>query len=166
MSPALFEVGRIGRPHGVRGHLLVSLLTDRVERVAPGAKLRAGEHTWLTVVGARPQGKKWIVEFEGIGTRNAAEPLVNSVLSAEPLADLDLDPDALWVHQLIGSRIVDDQGVDRGTCVTVLDNPAHAILELDTGWLVPIVFVTGTKNSDEPDGPRTVFIKPPDGLFD
>jgi len=40
----------------------------------------------------------------------------------------------------------------------VLANPAHDILELDTGWLVPVVFVQGLVDGQ-------VLVDAPDGLF-
>ena len=155
----LREVGRIGRAHGVRGDLYVTLITDRVDRIAPGARLLAGSH-WLTVADSRPQHgeQRWLVHFEGISDRTAAEKLTNAILRAESLPDGDRD-DALWVHELIGSRVVDQQGIDRGECVAVVDNPAHDLLELDTGALVPVIFVVTCR-----DGVTTV--DPPEGLFD
>jgi len=67
--------------------------------------------------------------------------------------------DGLYVHDLIGSEVVDTHGTVLGTCTSVLANPAHDILELDSGALVPVIFVTGII-----DG--VVTIDPPDGLFD
>lgn len=156
----MLEVGRVGRAHGVRGAVHVTLGTDRVERVERGARLFDGT-AWLTVESSRPvpghSGRfdTWIVQFDGVGDRNAAEALTGRTLSAEPI---DVD-DALWVHELIGSRVVDADGVERGTCVAVIDNPAHDILELDTGHLVPVVFVVERR-----DG--VVHVATPDGLFD
>lgn len=152
----LREVGRIGRAHGVNGQVYVSLLTDRVERLAPGARLLAGDQ-WLTVAESRQQQQRWLVRFEGLVDRTAAERLTNSTLMAEPLTDDD--DDALWVHDLIGSKVVDQHGVDRGTCVAVIDNPAHDMMELDSGALVPVTFVVDCR-----DGIATVDT--PEGLFD
>ncbi len=137
--------------------MYVSLITDRVERLSPGARLLAGS-AWLTVTESREQhGQRWLVRFDGVDDRTAAEKLTNSILLAEPLVD-DLD-DALWVHELIGSRVVDRHGVDRGTCVAVVDNPAHDILELDSGALVPVTFVVTCSGG-------ITTIDPPEGLFD
>jgi 16S rRNA processing protein RimM len=147
----LREVGRIGRAHGVRGDVYVVLITDRVERIAPGARLLAGSH-WLTVVESRQQQQRWLVHFEGVGDRTAAEKLTNSVLLAEPIEDDE--GDGLWVHDLIGSRVVDQRGVDRGMCVAVLDK-----LELDNGALVPVTFVLTCSGG-------VTTIDPPEGLFD
>ena len=156
-TDGLREVGRIGRAHGVTGQLYVSLITDRVERLAPGARLLSGSQ-WLTVAESRPQQHRWLVRFEGVVDRTAAEKLTNSVLLAEPLTEVD-DDDALWVHELIGSRVVDQHGIERGTCIAVIDNPAHDILELDTGALIPVIFVVSCSNG-------LTVVDPPDGLFD
>ena len=156
-TEALREVGRIGRAHGVQGELYVTLITDRVARLAPGARLLAGAQ-WLTVAESRQQQQRWLVRFVGVVDRTAAEKLTNAVLQAEPI-DVDGDDDALWVHELIGSRVVDQQGVGRGTCVAVIDNPAHDILELDSGALIPVIFIVSCR-----DG--VAIIDPPDGLFD
>jgi 16S rRNA processing protein RimM len=155
-TDALREVGRIGRAHGVHGEVYVVLITDRVERLALGARLLAGSQ-WLTVVESRQQQHRWLVRFEGIDDRTAAEKLTSRVLLAESMID-DSD-DALWVHELIGSRVFDQEGVDRGTCIAVIDNPAHDILELDTGALIPVTFVVSCH-----DG--LTKVDPPAGLFD
>jgi 16S rRNA processing protein RimM len=156
-TDGLREVGRIGRAHGVQGAVYVSLITDRLERLAPGARLLAGSQ-WLTVAESRQQQRRWLVRFDGVDDRTAAEKLTNTTLQAQPLDDQD-DDDALWVHELIGSRVVDQEGIERGTCIAVIDNPAHDILELDTGALIPVIFVISCR-----DGVAT--IDPPDGLFD
>jgi 16S rRNA processing protein RimM len=157
-TDSLREVGRIGRAHGVHGELYVSLITDRFERIAPGARLLAGSH-WLTVVESRQQQQRWLVRFEGIDDRTAAEKLTNTTLQATPLPSDDADDDALWVHDLIGSRVVDESGVERGICTAVIDNPAHDILELDTGFLIPVTFVVSCCQG-------ITTIDPPEGLFD
>ena len=155
MTERLLEVGRIGRPHGVRGEVYVDLITDRAERLAVGARLRAGEQ-WLTVAAARPAGARWLVQFTGCADRNAAELLANTDLFAEALPD---PTDGLYVHQLIGAQVVGPSGQQFGRCVAVVANPAHDLLELEDGSLVPTVFITSSH-----DG--TVVIDPPEGLFD
>lgn len=154
----MLEVGRIGRPHGVRGDVFVDLTTDRTERVAVGARLLAGDR-WFTITGSHRSGHRWRVHLDGIDDRAAAEAMTGTVLRAEPIDD----PDALWVHHLIGATVVETDGTPRGRCVSVLDNPAADILELDTGALVPANFVTAADRTDEG---IVVTIDPPDGLFD
>ncbi len=85
-----------------------------------------------------------------------AEALRDTPLSAPPL----VDPDALWVHDLIGSAVQDVDGVELGTVVGVEANPASDLLVLDGGGLIPLRFVTGSV----PGALVTVDI--PDGLLD
>jgi len=154
-EPGLLEVGRTGRPHGVRGDIYVDLITDRTERLAVGARLQA-KGRWLTVETARRAGTRWLVHFEGVPDRTAAEGLVNLVLLAEPLP---APADGLYVADLIGAEVVGTDGTVFGRCTAVVANPAHDLLELDSGALVPIVFVVSTE-------PGRVVIDPPEGLFD
>lgn len=154
--PGHLEVGRIGKPHGVRGDLFVSLTSDLTERHAPGARfiiVEAGHLRELVVTSSRPQQNRWVVHFEGIDDRNAAEKLTNRFLYAEPI---DSD-EALWVHELIGSVVVDKSGQRWGRCTGVISNPAHDILEIDGSVLVPVPFVLSCI-----DG--VTVIDPPEGL--
>ncbi|MBK5223822.1 MAG: 16S rRNA processing protein RimM [Acidimicrobiia bacterium] len=148
------EVGRIGKAHGLRGEVMVVLTTNRPERVAAGAVLHDG-HQDLVVVASRPHLNGHIVVFEGVVTREAAEVIRGRPLSAEALDD----PDELWVHELVGCEVVEADGTVRGTVEMVQVNPASDLLVLDTGALVPLVFVTGRATG-------RVTIDPPDGLFD
>jgi 16S rRNA processing protein RimM len=150
----LLEVGRIAKPHGVRGEVVVDLVTDRLERLAPGSEL-ATDRGPLVVVAARPHQHRWIVQFEGVDDRVAAERLAGVVLRAEPIDD----PDVLWVHELIGATVVERDGTERGEVVAVVPNPAHDLLELASGALVPVVFVVSC------EGGR-ILVDPPEGLFD
>ncbi|MGA1076586.1 MAG: ribosome maturation factor RimM [Ilumatobacteraceae bacterium] len=101
----LLEVGRVGRPHGIRGDVFVDLITDRVERVAVGSRLSIGDR-WLTVEQSAPANRRWRVHFAGIDDRAAAERLTGTALFAEPIDD----PDVLWVPELIGASVVASAG--------------------------------------------------------
>jgi 16S rRNA processing protein RimM len=153
VPPGLLEVGRIGRAHGVRGEVYVSLSTDRADRLAPGSILQTSGKP-LTVVSAKAANDRWLVWFEGVADRTAAERLTGTALMAAPVDD----PEALWVHDLIGAAVVETDGTERGTCIAVIANPAHDILELDSGALVPVIFVVSSAAG-------VITIDPPDGLF-
>ena len=159
----LVEVGRVIKPHGLRGQVVVDLITDRDERVGPDAQLQSDVGT-LVVATARRLPRKaghtprnqWVVAFEGYEGREAVEGLRGLVLRAPPIED----PDEMWVDDLVGAEVVlSATGATVGTCVAVVANPASDLLELDGGALVPVVFVTE-------HGPGRVVIDPPEGLFD
>ena len=152
----MLEVGRVKKAHGLRGEVIVALITDRAERVAPGSLLVAGERT-LEVEASRPHQKHFIVSFAGVVSREDAEALQGTTLQAEPLDD----PDELWVHDLIGAPV---EGASTVLTVGVIDavqaNPASDLLVLDNGALVPVLFVVERRD----DG--VVVIDPPEGLLD
>ena len=150
----LLEIGTIGRAHGTSGEVVVRLITNRVERLNPGSTLVSplGD---LVVAAARPHQDRWLVKFGGIETRTEAESLRGLILQAPPLDDAD----GLWVHELIGSTVQEFDGTERGTVVAVVANPASDLLELDSGHLIPLTFVTEFEA-------KLVTVEVPDGLFD
>jgi 16S rRNA processing protein RimM len=139
----------------VRGDVVIDLITDRTERLAPGSVLQSDRGPF-EVIAARPHQGKWIVQLKGMVDRAQVEDLRGLVLRAEPIAD---DEGALWVHELIGSEVTLADGTIVGTVAEVEANPASDLLVLGDGRLVPIVFVTTTE-------PGRVTIDPPDGLLD
>jgi 16S rRNA processing protein RimM len=147
----LLEVGRIAKAHGIRGEVFVVLTTDRLERVEPGAVLQTKRGP-LTVEASRPHQHGFIVQFEGVLSRNGAEELHGLVLLAAPLDD----GDAVWVHELIGAAVVDVHGTALGTVQSVEDNPAADLLVLESGALIPMTFVVssavGVVTVDLPEG--------------
>ena len=105
-------VGRITKAHGLRGEVVVDLLSSEAEvRLAPGAVLSSDRGVTVEVVAARPHQGKWLVAFDGVVGREAAEALRGVELHGEPIDD----PDALWVHDLVGARVVEVDGTERGT---------------------------------------------------
>lgn len=167
-SDDLLEVGRIERVHGLRGEVVVGLVTNMVgQRTAAGAELFA-DGQWLTIRSARPHKNKWLVSFDGVSSREAAEAIRGRTLSARPLDSSDLDGvDAdqfntevvAYVHELIGLRLVDQHGQDHGEVVSVVDNPAADLLELVDGRLVPLSFYRDHDRS-------AVNVDVPPGLLD
>ena len=152
----LLEVARIVKPHGIRGEVIVQLLTDRTQRVAAGSVLvAASDHRQLEVMASRPHQGRWIVAFDGVPDRNAAEALRGTALLAEPLDD----PDALWVHDLVGAEVVEVDGTSHGNVDAVQENPAADLLVLADGRMVPVNFVVER-------APGRVVVDFPPGLLD
>jgi 16S rRNA processing protein RimM len=149
------EVGRVGRAHGLRGEVAVRLTTDRLERVEPGAVLFVDDRA-LVVAGARRHRGRWLVRFEDVADRAAAEALTGATLRADVLASA---PGELWVHELVGRPVHDRSTGPLGTVVAVQANPAHDLLVLDGGALVPVVFVTDA-------GGDAILVDVPAGLLD
>ena len=151
----LLEIGRIGKAHGLKGEVTVAMTSDRPERTRVGAQwlLDSGP---VSVTAIRPFQQRWIASLDGVTTREAAEALTGQVIRAQAIDD----PDALWVHELVGATVTTPDGRSWGEVVAVLDNPADDLLELDDGTLIPAGFVT-----DASGLPRVVVVDPPPGLL-
>lgn len=149
----MLDIGRISKPHGLRGDVVVELFTNRLERLDAGSVLHADRP--LVVARSRTHSGRWVVHFEGVDTIDEAERLRGQVLQAEPLDD----PDVLWVHELVGSEVVGVDGTGYGKATEVQANPASDLLVLESGGLVPLRFVV-----EHRDG--RVVIDPPEGLIE
>jgi len=142
------------RPHGLSGETVVELVSNRTERMEPGTLLFSG-HRELRVERSRPFNKRWLVYFEGVTDLEEAEGLRGAQLLARPL----VDPEALWVHELVGSAVRSVSGEHLGRVTSVLANPASDLLELEGGALVPVRFVVEHRAGD-------IVVDVPPGLLD
>lgn len=157
---ASLEVGRIGRAHGLRGEVAVTFTSNRPERWQVGSVLRTGSRE-LLVVSARPHQQRMLLCFEGVEDRDAAEQLLGAVLTAGPLPaeSMQLGAREHWVHELVGSAVVDLTGRGLGVVVAVEANPAHDLLVLDNDGLIPMVFVVEQREGE-------IVVDPPEGLLE
>lgn len=172
----LLEVGRVVRAHGLKGEVVVELVTDRTERMAagsvlsiagPGHEVPGGQQS-LEVLRAHRLGgpagsgravrERWRVAFAGVGDRTRAEALCSALLLAPPCEDAG----TLWVHELIGAEVLDVHGARLGVIAAVEANPASDLLVLDGGGLVPMCFIV----DDAPASGRAVVVDIPAGLLD
>ena len=131
------------------------LVSDRPERTEPGSVLYAGDRE-LVVEVARRARQGWVVRFAGVVDRDGAEALRGAVLSAPALDTLEGE---LWVHELVGREVVDRGGQALGRVVAVQANPAHDLLVLEGGELVPTAFVVEQRAEE-------LVVDVPEGLLD
>lgn len=115
----------------------------------------------LEIVTSRRSGDRFVVRFDGVTDRSAAEIRRGHVLLADPVATSE--PDEVFVHELIGIRLVDQHDRDLGLVAHVEANPAHDILVTDRGVLVPIVFLGTIAGAvatvDVPDGLVELYLE-------
>ncbi len=144
-------VGRIGKPHGIKGEVTVDVRTDEPERrYVDGAVLRAEAprgssftRTSLTVSRTRWHQGVLLATFAELGDRNAAEAARGVVLRAfVPADEVPEDPDEFYDHQLIGLAAHDLDGRHLGELVGVVHG-AQDLLRIRTpdgrDTLVPFV---------------------------
>jgi 16S rRNA processing protein RimM len=163
-------VGRIGRPHGVRGEVTIAPSTDDPDaRFAVGNRLSTDPASRgpLTVTGFRRSGRMLVLAFDGFDDRDAAETLRGVAVTVDastlPVPD---DPDEFYDHQLIGLAVQDAGGAALGEVVDVLHPPAAPVLTVrrpdGSDELVP--FVSAIVPVVDLEAGRLV-VDPPDGMF-
>lgn len=168
MAPIEVLVGRIGRPHGLRGEVTVHLTTDSPEqRFAPGSQLHSPEAGGYIVRSSRWQAGVLVVGFDQVTDRSAAEALRGTELWARVAAeDAEADADEFHDIALIGLAAFDTSGRPLGEVVRVLHLPAQDVLVIGTPAgerLVP--FVSALVPEVDPAVGRLV-IDPIPGLLD
>ena len=117
-------VGRIGRPHGLRGDVTVEVRTDDPEqRFAAGSVLATepAEAGPVTVSAARWHSGRLLVSFAGYQDRENAENL-RGVLLVVDSAQLPAsgDPEEFHDHELIGLDVLTTAGDQVGVVCDVL----------------------------------------------
>jgi 16S rRNA processing protein RimM len=166
----LITVGRIARPQGNRGQVIVAPDTDfAAARFQPGASLqilRDDRIESLTVVESREHSGRWVIGFEGIGSINDAETLrgLELRIPAEELQPLGAG--AFYLHDLAGLRVETTAGALVGTVDHVQFAAGVALLVVagDHGEvLVPLVDPI-CQRVDIAAG--VIVIDPPSGLVE
>lgn len=134
-------VGRIGKPHGIRGDVTIDVRTDEPERrFAVGAVLDARiprgsafPHRTLTVAGSRWHQSVLLVRFAELADRTAAESARGVLLHvAIPAEESPEDPDEFYDHQLVGLSAYDVSGARLGEVAGVLHGGAQDLLTVRT----------------------------------
>jgi 16S rRNA processing protein RimM len=163
-------VGRIGRPHGIRGDVVVGVRTDEPElRFAKGSRLDTDppEAGPLTVAGTKWHSGELLVRFAGIDDRDAAAELRGTFLTVDSatLAPLD-DPDEFRDGDLVGLSV----RTSDGTSVGVVDDVLHSgqdvlVIKASDGRSVMVPFVLPLVPEVNVASGYLV-IDPPEGLLD
>jgi 16S rRNA processing protein RimM len=165
-------VGRIGRPHGIRGELTIEVRTDEpARRFADGAVLRAepprgsaSPLRTLSVAGSRWHRNTLLVTFEELSDRNAAEAARGTLLYAEiNAAESPEDPDEFYAHQLVGLAAYDEQGTHLGEVSALVRGGAQDLLTVRTpdGREALVPFVKALVPEVDLDGGRVVVADRP-----
>jgi len=148
-EPGLVLVAKLGRPHGVRGEILlegVSLATDELEQIAtftwrgPDGSTRA-----LVLESVRGAVSRPLARFAGIRDRDQAAALTRGELWAEPAVLPDPGPEAVYTFQIVGLRVVEEGGRELGIVADVLRTGAH-----------PVWVVRGAREIMVPAAPHVV----------
>ncbi|GAA1488590.1 ribosome maturation factor RimM [Brachybacterium sacelli] len=131
-------IATIGRAHGLRGEVALTLRTDQPEeRLRPGTTFEVpadGGARTLTVTRTRLQQDRWYVAFDEVTDRTDAESLRGKdlALAVDSAEEADEDPDAWYPSQLKGLTVRHVDGHELGTVLGVDHYPAQDLLVVRT----------------------------------
>ncbi|TDC74246.1 ribosome maturation factor RimM [Actinomadura sp. 7K507] len=162
-------VGRIGRPHGVRGEVTIDVRTDEPDsRFAAGTRILTDPAATgpLTIERARWHSGRLLVRFAGIAGRDAADRLRGTWLVVDP-GDIppSADPDEFHDQELIGLAVVTAEGAAVGEVAGVLHHGQDLLVVRGPAGEKLVPFVAALVPEVDVPGGRLV-IDPPPGLLD
>ena len=161
-------VGRVARPHGLRGHVVVNPDTDFPEtRFAPGSVLWLGGEDGprpVTVRESRMQGGRPVIALEGTSRIEDVESWGGRELRVPEAALAALPADVYYEHQLVGCAVETVDGVPVGTVVRVEGGAPRLVIDGPRGEvLVPLAQEICVDIDIEA---RRIRITPPEGLLE
>lgn len=165
------RVGRLTKPHGLKGALKVELFTDDPERrFVPGAVFSLQvpkESPWfghqLTLASLKWYNGAPVAFFEGIDDRTTAESVVRAILWVDGGAEQP-EQDAWYDQQLVGLTVL-NSGREIGTVVRVEHLPAQDLLVVKTAQAETMIPFVSAIVPDVDTEAGTVTITPPRGLL-
>lgn len=165
-------VGRVIKPHGLHGEVVVDPLTDVAARWEPGSILHGNrfDEAW-TVATSRPHQGRVLVRFEGVASRNDAELLRALELYGD---ELDLSEyGTYFIHELIGMTVLDEDSQVLGEVTQVIELPPAAgydLLEVTrpdgSTFQLPDADELVAVGVDDEGTEYLVVTDPPEGLLD
>lgn len=167
--PERVAVGRVLRPHGVRGEVVVQVLSDVPQRLDPGSELFA---VWegrsqrkVTVESYRPHKSGGMVRFAGIADRDQAEGLRDAWLEVDRSQVPAPEEGTYYWYQLLGCRCFEGE-VELGEIVDLVEDGGGLLLIVSDGERqIPIPFVRSFLKSVDVERGRIELELPP-GLLE
>lgn len=128
----MFSVGKIVKPHGLKGALKVYPLTTETDRFVEGTEYSC-KGTVLKLQSAGKIGSNLLLKFEGIDTREDAEALVGEELLVDNDNLIPLEDDEYYAHDLLGCGVYDSAGEKLGTVKELIFLKHGTVLDIEDG---------------------------------
>lgn len=127
-EPEFLVVGKLGKPHGIHGEIVMDVYTEFPERIQPGIVVYIGpEYRPLHITKRRPHARGLLLSFEGYQSRETAAELRNLLVQV-PAADRPPLPDGEYYHhQLLGLQVIDEKNTSLGWITAILATGANDV---------------------------------------
>ena len=132
-EPVFLAVGKLRRPHGVKGEMLMEVLTDFPQRLYPKKTIFVGErHEPLVIKTIRQQDRALLLSFEGIEDKDTVGKLRNLIVYVKN-ADLPKLPEGeYYYHELMDLTVIDEKGQTLGVLTEILETGANDVYVVQT----------------------------------
>ena len=167
-EPVFVIVGKFRRPHGIRGEIVMTVITDYPDLIAPGSTLHVGNryHPY-TIKSIRWHGGDMLIAFEELPDRTAVEIFRNIMVYMKTENIPELPEGEYYTHQLVGMDVITDQGQALGKIKEILITGANDVYLVESAdgkeILLPEIDQV-VLNLDHESGKVIVHILP--GLLD
>jgi 16S rRNA processing protein RimM len=127
-EPALLAVGKIRRPHGLIGDVLVEIYTDFPDRLQPGVQVQVGDKFLpLTICRLRFHSGLLLLAFDGYTTPEQVGFLRNQVIYIQTSQAAELAEGEFYFHELLGISVLNETGENLGTVTEILRTGANDV---------------------------------------
>lgn len=165
-------VGRLRKPHGLKGEFTVFPLTDRPEEVFRKGRsfrrmdLGGGVLGEVEIEAARPYHREWLVKFRDAESRDELDGWRGQFLAAEASELAEPEAGEVYLHELAGFSVRDAEGTALGIVSGVYELPQGLMIEVQgpkREFLLPFrkEFVTGVDREA-----RRLTVSVPEGLVE
>lgn len=172
-EPYFFIVGRVQRPHGVRGEIKIRIDTHYPEWVAELDVLYIGtdpyeekDATEYPIKSVRRHGEELLLKFVGVEDRNAADMLRGKLVMMRVDQSEPLDDDEFYTYEIIGMAVYTDDEEYLGDVKEIMETGANDVFILQGGarGTVLIPDIDDVVHTIDPDT-RKIIITPLAGLL-
>jgi 16S rRNA processing protein RimM len=163
---ARIEIGGIARAHGIRGEVVVH--THDPDSTTLAGIAEAQGTIWIggierkVLVARGTPHRGWLVELEGIATRNDAELLQGKVVEVDR-EDIELDDGDVLLDDMVGCKVVLKDGTDWGV-IAAVDLGPQDLLVIHAGEIERLLPLVDQFVIDIDIAARVVTVDPPPGL--
>ena len=127
-EPAFLAVGKVRRPHGVSGDVLVEVFTDFPERLQTKATVYAGEnHIPLVISRQRYHNDGTLLAFDGFYTPEQVGRFRNQILYIKSGEAIELPEGEFYFHELLGLSVTDETGEHLGEVTEIVETGANDV---------------------------------------
>ncbi len=158
-------VGRILKPHGLKGEIRVEAFNPAAPNLQPGRTVYINS-VRSKILRARADRGAWIVQVSGFSGRDAVEGLRGLLLEARDADVSRDDADSYFIHELIGLRVITNTGEELGRISEVLQSGAADVYVIRDGAREVLIPAIGEVVDSIDLGAGEMRITPLAGLLD